>query len=248
MIKQITNTETADSQWRWLYRIAGTAALISAVFIPIQIAVFVANPPPLQGTAADWFALLQNNRLTGLVDLDLLLVADNVLLIPIILALYVTFRRASESVMATSVALAFAGIICYIVTNPAIQMLSLSDQFTAATTDAARALFVAAGQAQLAIWQGTAFQVAYLAGSFAGIAIGFVMLRNPVLGKGAAYMAILGNAVGLGLYVPVVGVYISVFSVLFLEVWYILIGWRLIQLAQGSRQEGQIRQVSPIHA
>jgi hypothetical protein len=49
-------------------------------------------------------------------------------------------------------------------------------------------------------------------------------------------MAILGNAVGLGLYVPVVGVYISVFSVLFLEVWYILIGRRLQQL--GRRASG----------
>jgi hypothetical protein len=45
-------------------------------------------------------------------------------------------------------------------------------------------------------------------------------------------MAILGNAVGLGLYVPTVGVYISVFSVVFLEIWYILIARRLFQLGQ----------------
>ena len=86
----------------------------------------------------------------------------------------------------------------------------------------------------LATWQGTAFQAAYILGSFAGIAVGAVMLRSAVFSNVTGWMAILGNAVGLGLYVPVVGVYISVFSVLFLEIWYILISRRLFQLARRS--------------
>jgi hypothetical protein len=59
----------------------------------------------------------------------------------------------------------------------------------------------------------------YILGSIAGIAIGAVMLRSAVFSNLAGWMAILGNGVGLGLYVPTIGVYISVFSVLFLEVW-----------------------------
>jgi len=58
------------------------------------------------------------------------------------------------------------------------------------------------------------------------------MLRSTVFSDLAGWMAILGNAVGLGLYVPVVGVYISVFSVLFLEIWYILIPRMLFQLGR----------------
>jgi hypothetical protein len=88
----------------------------------------------------------------------------------------------------------------------------------------------------VAAWQGSTFQVAYLLGSVAGIAVGVLMLRSAVFSNVTGYMALLGNAVGLGLYVPVVGVYISVFSVLFLEVWYILIGRRLLQL--GKRVSG----------
>jgi hypothetical protein len=63
-----------------------------------------------------------------------------------------------------------------------------------------------AGQAVLAAWQGTAFQVAYLVGSIVGIAIGVVMLRSDIFGKMTAYTGILGNAIGLGLYVPTIGV------------------------------------------
>jgi hypothetical protein len=86
----------------------------------------------------------------------------------------------------------------------------------------------------LAAWQGTSFQAAYLLGSAAaGIAIGIVMLQSGSFGKPTAYAAILANAIGLGLYVPAVGVYIAVFSVLFLEVWYVLVARRLLQLGHG---------------
>lgn len=231
----MSNTETSDSRWKDLYKIGGAAALISAVFIPIQVIVFIAWPPP--STPIGWFTLFQNNRLVGLIDLDLLLVADNVFLVPIFLALYVALSRTSESVMAMATALGVVGIVLFIASNPAFEMLSLSDQYAAATTDAQQSIFVTAGQAMLAEWQGTAFQVAYVLGSIAGIAIGAVMLRGSIFGKGTAYMGILANAVGLGYYVPTIGIYIAVFSVVFLEIWYVLIARRLFQLGQRVSEE-----------
>jgi hypothetical protein len=67
----IVDAPTAGSRWRTLYRIAGMAAVISAVFIPIQVVVFLAWPPPIEGSAKDWFALFQDSRLVGLINLDL---------------------------------------------------------------------------------------------------------------------------------------------------------------------------------
>jgi hypothetical protein len=224
--------ESTDPRWRILYRLAGAGALISAVFIPLQVLVFIIWPPPLDGTAADWFELFADNRMVGLLDLDLLLVADNVFLVPILLALYVLLRHDSESVMVIATALGFLGIVFFITSNPAFEMLSLSDRYAAATTEADRATFLAAGEAMLATWEGTAFHMYYILGSIAGIAIGIVMVRSVVFSYLAGWMAILGNSVGLGLYLPTVGVYISVFSVVFLEVWYILIARRLLQLGR----------------
>jgi hypothetical protein len=60
-----------NTNWKLLYRVGGVAALITAVLIPIQIVVFVAWPPPLEGPASAWFTLLQENRLFGLLGLDL---------------------------------------------------------------------------------------------------------------------------------------------------------------------------------
>ena len=223
-----------DARWNPLLRIAAAAALMSAVFIPIQIAVFLLWPPPLDGTAADWFGLLQDNRLAGLIDLDLLLVADNVLLIPILLALFLALRRARESMMLIASALGFTSAVMYIASNPAIQLATLSDQYASATTDAERNTFSAAGESMLAQWQGTGFHVAYLCGSAAGILIGAVMLQSGVFTRLTGWLGVAANALGLGLYIPKVGVYVAVFSVLFLEVWYVLVALRLHRMALGS--------------
>lgn len=229
------HAETAESSWQWLYRIAGVAALAVAVIIPFQIAVLIVWPPPLQGGAGEWFAMFQRNPLIGLINLDLLLVADNLLGVPITLALYVLLRRSNQSILVIAAALALLGIIFYVVTNPAIQMLTLSERYAAAASDAERANYLAAGQAMLANWQGTAFHAAYILSSIAWIVISVVMLRGTMFGKAIAYLGITANAIGLGLYVPIVGVFLSVFSVLFLEAWYILLGRRLIQLTSGVK-------------
>ncbi|BCJ37922.1 hypothetical protein Athai_54250 [Actinocatenispora thailandica] len=220
--------------YRLLYRVGGFAALASAALIPVQIAVFLAVPPPLSGTAVAWFGLLRAHPALGLVDLDLLLVVDNVLLVPLLLALYLTLRRAYPAAMLLAAAAGLMGALLYVASNPAIQLGRLAGRFVAADNAADRAAIRAAGEAALATWQGTGFQVAYLLGSLAGIVVGVVMLRTPVFSRLTGWMAIAGNVIGLGLYLPAVGVYVSVFSVLFLEVWYVLVGVRLVRLA-GTR-------------
>ena len=140
-------TETTESAWKPLYRVAGVAALIMVVFIPIQSIVFVASPPP--STVLGWFTLFQNNRLLGLLDMDLLLIVDQILMGLVFLALYAALRRTSPSFMAIALTLGLGGIVTYFASSTAFNMLSLSDQYAAATTDAQRSLFLAAGQATL---------------------------------------------------------------------------------------------------
>jgi hypothetical protein len=102
-LRQVADAETADSAWNSLYRVGGVAALIMAVCIPIQFALFLIWPPP--GTVIGWFTLFKGNALLGLLDMDLLLVLDQVLLGLILLALYVALRRVSQSFMAIALIL-----------------------------------------------------------------------------------------------------------------------------------------------
>jgi hypothetical protein len=224
--------ESSDRSWRPLYRVAGGTALLSVVFFPIQIIVFLLNPPP--STVLGWFALFQKSPLIGLIDLDLLLMVDQALAMLMFLGLYIALRRANESLMAIGTLLALASTVLFVASNPAFAMLSLSNQYAAAAAELQRTVLAAAGQTALAIWQGSAFQFSYVAGSIASIIISGVMLSSRIFGKATAYFGIVANAVALGLYVPTIGTYISIFSVVFLWIWYILIARRLFQLAKAG--------------
>jgi hypothetical protein len=233
---RVVDAPQAAASWTNLYRGAGVAALLTAVLIPVQLAVFMANPFP--ETVTGWFELLQDNPLAGLVDLDLLLVVDNVLLVVIALALYMALRPTSPSITTMATGLWLLAIAMFIASNPALQMLSLSDQFVAATSETQRSVTVAAGQAMLASWEGTAFQVSYVLGQTAGILVGLVMLRSDRFGRAIPYTLMVGNVVGFGLYLPTVGLALSAFSGLVLWAWYLLIARRFFQLERSHPVPG----------
>ncbi len=233
--KQVNETNARDSRLHWLYKVAGMSALVTALLIVVQMIVFIIWPPP--STAIDTFKLFQENTLLGFLALDILYVIDNVLLIPILLALYFSLRKTNESFMLIGVALGFIGIASLFASNPAANMNFLSGQYAAAATDAQRTLFLAAGEAMLAIFSGTAYHISLIVGSVALVIIPIVMLQSKIFDKATAYMGILANVLALGFYVPKIGIYILLFSVIFLFVWYILITRRLFQLGRDIPNE-----------
>src|SRR5215203_5709482 len=154
-----SSVQEADARWSWLYKIGGAAALFSVAIIPIQLIIFIVWDQP--ETAVGWFNLFQDNKLAGLLAFELLFVANSVVGIATALALYVALRRVNESLIAIATVLAVVEAVAFIVARPALEMLYLSNQYAAATTDAQRAMFVAAGEAMWATFHGTAFHVGY---------------------------------------------------------------------------------------
>jgi len=215
---------------------AGVAALLMVVFIPIQSIVFVVWPPP--STVIGWFTLFQHNRLLGLLDMDLLLIVDQVLMGLVLLAFYAALKRASPSLMAIALTAGLVGIAAYFASSTAFNMLSLSSQYAAATTAVQRAMFEASGQATLAIWQGTAFDVSYVLEGVALLIIAVVMLRSTLFSNATAYVGIL---MGVVMLVPptvgTIGLLFSLGSLVPLEIWLILIARRLFQLGSGGSLE-----------
>jgi len=226
-----TDTEIADSNWKSLYKAGGVAALAVLLFIPIQMIVFFVWPPP--STVLGWFTLFQDNAFVGLLDLDLLLIVDYALMGITFLALWAALRRASQSVMAIALTTELVGVTTYFASTAAFEMLSLSNLYAAATTDADRSIFLAAGQTMLATWQGTAFNVSYILGAIALLIVSVVMLRSHVFNKTTAYVGILASIM---MFVPptagTVGLYLSLISLIPTIIWLILISRRLFRLGR----------------
>lgn len=235
MHTNITPThEDSTANWGSLYRLGGLGALMMVIIIIVQFVVFMVAPPPLEGGAMDWFAFFQEDGLLGLIGFELLLVVSMIVSVPVILALYIALRPVNQAFSALYLALGLIGVMAFIASRPALEMLSLSNAYAAAGSEAQKAVFIAAGESLIAIFHGTSFHVSYLLGSVTGLIISLVMLRTNIFGKTTAYLRIASSVFDFGLYVPGIGMYISIFSVLFLLVWNLLIARRLFLLARAS--------------
>lgn len=229
-MNQDTHTETVHSDWKGLYRVGAVAALLMFVLTLIQSFIFITNPPP--STVIDYFTLFQKSQILGLLDLDLLLIVINILLILIYLALYVALVRIGKSYMTIALAIGLAGTILFFASREAtFGMLSLSNQYAAASTDTERAILLAAGQALLTIYNGTAFDLSYIFGGVVILIFSIVMLRSNIFGKATAC---LGFVMGILMLVPptigTIGLLLSFISLIPTLVWLIPIARKLFQL------------------
>lgn len=236
----LAEAKSTDSNWNSLCKIGGVAALIMVAITLTQVVVFTVSPPPLKGNAGDWFALFQKSAFLGLLGFEVLLVIYVLLSVLVSIALFAALRRASPTLTAIFLVLTLIGSVAFISARPAFEMLSLSNQYSAATTDVQRSAILAAGEVMIAIFHGTAFLVSYILGSITGLLIAAAMLRSAVFSRTTAYLRIGSSVFDFGIFIPGIGLFISLLSVMFLLVFNILVARRLLQLGSSVlKADGQ---------
>jgi hypothetical protein len=161
---------------------------------------------------------------------------SNVFAIPFFLVLYVTLKEVDEGWALIALALGLIGLACLVPARPIPEMFALSDRYAAATPEAEKVSYLVAGESMLAHFHGMAFHAHYVLGSASLLISSFLMLRSHTFSKATAYVGIVTNIVVFGLYVPEIGVWISMLSVVGYLIWYILLARKLIQLGWGSSQ------------
>ena len=249
---RVTTGETWGRDWNSLFKVGGLAALIAGLLfrrnLSAEIGLFSAQAAPV--TVSDWFTLLQSNQLLGLAYLNVFDLVNYALVGLMFLALYAVLRRASKSYTAIATALALVGIAVYLASNTAFSMLSLSDQYAAATNDAQRTTLLGAGQAMLAMNRfsspgahpGAGGLVSLLLIAIAGMMTSVLMLRSDAFSRATAFAGILASALDLAygiayVFLPVVdserlALWFIPAAGLFLMIWHIMVGWRLLQLGR----------------
>jgi hypothetical protein len=179
----------AAIRWCVLYRIAGAAAIAIVASLPLAVVAFAVWPPPT--SVPDWFAFIQVNRIAAVINLDLVLLLDQLLFLPIILALYVTLRRTNESMVMLGAIVTVVGAVLLIGSREAtFSLLQLSDQYATATTEAQRTMLLAAGQTLLVTFNGTAFSIGYVLSGMGGLLLSAAMLGSAQFTKPTAYCGI----------------------------------------------------------
>ena len=243
--------EMEDFAAKGLLRVGGTAALLAGLLFRRNLGaeltllkesgLITVGPTTSPATVSAWFTLLQDSPLIGLTWLNVFDLVNYALVSVMFLALFATLRRVNRSVMELAAGLGLIGIAVYFASNQALPLLSLSNQYAAATTAAQRSMLLADGQALLTINQFSSpgRYLSLLLIAVAGLLTSIVMLRSKVFNRATAYVGMLAAILDLAYCLAVVllpavdgellGVYFIPAAGLCLMIWHILIGRRLYQ-------------------
>jgi hypothetical protein len=203
-----------NQTYKTIFNIAIISGSIMLMLIPIQIIIFAAWPPPT--TTQGFFELYYQNPLLGLLSLDLLYIINNILIVPLYLAIAISLRNHSRVLLPLALILGFIGIAAYYPTNPAFEFLVLAPKYALAPI-ADKVIFLAAGETLLANYIGTAFNVYYVLNAFTLISLSVLMLKSGLYTKTTS---IIGLASGIFMIIPsTVGTIGLVFSLLSLIPW-----------------------------
>ena len=194
-------------------------------------------------TAQDGFALLAENRLAGLLRLDVLTILVMPLYYPLLLGLYGALRQVdgAKSLLALALILGTAGVTLFLATPSAFSFLALSDKFAAATNDTQRTLLLAAGEAVLAtdLWHGSGALMGGLLLQISTLLFSLVMLRSAGFGKLTASIGVVMHGLDLfhilaAFFIPAAGVVLMMVAGPLYLVWFPMLARDFFRLGKDS--------------
>jgi hypothetical protein len=222
-------------RWKELFKFAGVAAVVSELVLVLGLVTYFFWPyAPGNKSTEEIFLLLQSNPLGGLISLDLFLVLGNLVGIMLFLALYVSLRQVNESYALIALVLGLIAVVLLIPARPIIELLSLSKSYAAATTDAAKNQYLAAGEALLALFNGIGWFMNTLLGGLSLLISSLLMLRSDLYSKATAYVGIATNAMTCVFFIPSIGMLFLFLSVPGYMIWYFLLARIFFKLGWGS--------------
>lgn len=234
------HTSGDESQWRTLYHIGAASALLLLLVLISMIAVMIVLGPAPDGVE-ETFRIMGENRLSGFLRDDFLTLWLIVPYLGLAPALYMALRRVNAGWALFSTLACLVVVAGAAATNSAFSMLHLSDQYALATTEAARAQLIAAGEAVLAtnMWNSSAGYVAGILLQGAGVIYSIMMLRDKRFFRLTAISGLGANALDLiqhliHPFAPALSATIIMFAGPFYLLWFPLLAWNLFHL--GRRQ------------
>lgn len=174
-------------EWAPLYRTGAIAALLAAVLfrrnIGAEVSLFT-GMDSIPHTAAKWFSLLQSNPFVGLSFLAVFDLVNYFLVGLVFLALAARCWPVNKSLTTMALTSGLVGIAVSFASNISLSMMSVSQQYAAATGEAQRASLLAAGQSLLAMsgamanFPGTGTYMSYLLIALAALSFAVTLLPS----------------------------------------------------------------------
>lgn len=228
---------------RGFYLTAGVAAVVFICLIVGDIAAsMVAGQSPTPGSLSslDVLNLFQSSPLRGFQYLGLLNVIEQMLMLTIVFAFFLSHKDAYRNASIATLVLFSIGLAIYIANNASLPLYALSQKYASAGI-ADRAAIVAAGESLLA--RGEDFTLGSLPGFFVSevslFLMLFVMLKARVFGRVSTLLGLVGALLltvftfGATLNPPMYNTLMgaSLFGGVLMLAWYVLLAIRFFRMS-----------------
>jgi len=229
-----TSAETVDPSWKGLYRWGGISALLAGVISFICIALaFRIGALPSGGEAV--LKYLSGQTTLAYTIYGLIILAD-ILGILFLLALYLALKGVNKNAMLAATGFEGLGLVLDLGVTVIswIGLITLSQNYAAATSDAQRAAYVAVADYALAVIAVSGPVFSLVTSSIGALIASLVMLRG-VFNRATAYLGIAASIVGLVYGISVFGPALTILfiiAILLSGIWYLLVGYRLYRLGK----------------
>jgi len=196
----------------------------------------IGGPPE---TIEQAFSILQDNKLHGLLRLDILTVIVMPLYYLLFYSLYIALKKTDPALVTISAISAFAGVTLFLATPSVFSYLYLSDKFAIATSEIQKNQILAAGESILAsdMWHGTGAKIGGLLLQTGALIVSIVMLKTNIFNRFTAMTGIVTHGLDLlhiiiGFFLPALGNILMFIAGPLYLLWFPLVGVRLFKLRQ----------------
>ncbi len=227
------NDQKPDARWKDLYRVGGISSILIAAGVVFAIAAYFIWPYQDSSSAMEAiFRSLQTQPLAGFLSLDLVMLLIAPINLLMFLAIYAALKPINESYTLIALALILIAVILVIQSRPLVEMAVLSEKYSTASTNIEKTKYLAAGETLHAYFSGTAWTIQTFFFMIAGIIFSVMMLRSKFFSKITAWLGIFNSVVGMGFFLPTIGLPLLFLNTIATIPWCILVARDFFHLHQ----------------
>jgi hypothetical protein len=229
---------TVDPDGKWIYRVGGLSAIVLGIgyllTFPVLIVYGGGFPPPgaeaklvfFAEHASDWWAAMA------------LMVFTDLLYVPVFLALYQALKGINKYMMLLALACEglFVALDLAITWTAYSSLTALGGVYAAATSDAQRAIIVAAAGYPSTITDSPLLGIYIVFIPAVGFLLASLVMRKGIFNKALAYMGVIASICGIlaGIGPIFLGAMDTVqyINAGLAMIWYFFVGLKLFKLSQ----------------
>lgn len=228
-----------DKASRYLYKAGGWTSILFLLYSFVTILIFAFVGKGYPNTATECFDMLQENKFTALLRLDIV----SVVVIPfyylLFFSIYQALKKDNELIAKIALFCTLAGVTIFISGLNIASIIILSDKYQIATTPEMKQHLLAACEGMLAsdMWINTGAIIRGILIELGAIIFSILMLKTLIFNKATGWIGLLTHGfdfssiiVGI-FYAPIKEIFTMVAGPLYI-VWFVLVGIRLFKLSR----------------